>query len=311
MTNHVVLLNTLRNNIVDMSFWGSYYLAKSDDDIVSTGKNIDTISFMRSLAKPFQASIMFDYDIIKDFDIKEEELAIFSASHAGSEEHVELLENILKKHNLKEEDLILKESEPLDLRNYKGSKRKLYNNCSAKHIMMLLMCQYLGFDKKNYTSTNHPLQKLIQKKQEELTSYKSDYITYDGCGTPLWGLPIKNIIKGYFNLLNDKKYEKLFKSILNNSYIFGGYDRFDTEIINLSNKKLFSKVGAGGFVIVYNFELNQILLVKMAQNNNFQRKLVTLNLLNRLGWLNAEIEEFEYNQQNQKVAKYDYQNFIF
>ena len=36
------------------------------------------------------------------------------------------------------------------------------------HIMMLLMCQYLGFDKKNYTSANHPLQKLIQKKQEEI-----------------------------------------------------------------------------------------------------------------------------------------------
>ena len=70
---------------------------------------------------------------------------------------------------------------------------------------------------------------------------------------------------------------------------------------------MFSKVGAGGFVIIYNLEKDEILLVKMTQNNNEARKLITLNVLNNLNWLDVKLPEYELNQQKQKVAKYCYE----
>ncbi len=302
-----ILLRTTRNGYTDLCWWGSVYLANSSKIYKSAGFDIDTICFMRSLAKPLQASILCDCNIIKDYNITNKELALFCASHAGSLEHIKQLKKTLKRFKIKTSLLLCEAQKPLDLRNFKGRKTKLHNNCSAKHLMMVLASKYLGYDCSNYTNPNHPIQKLIYNKQVELSKYKSDILTFDGCSTPLWGLPVKNIIKAYFNFFHDEKYKVLYNAVLKNPYLFGGYNRLDSEIITLGKKNLFSKVGAGGFVLVYNFKLDEILLVKLTQNNNEIRRLITFDILNKLNWLNVDVEEFEYNQKKQKVAKYCYE----
>lgn len=302
-----LLLSTKRSGYTDCCYYGSVYLADKNGVYKQIGYDKKTICFMRSLAKPLQTSIIFDTNIINDYKLTKKELAIFCASHSGSPKHIKLIKNTAKRFNLKVKDFELKEAEPLDKRKFKGKKTKFHNNCSAKHLMMLIASKYLGVDLKGYTNPEHPIQKLILKKQNELSGFNSDILTFDGCSTPLWGLPFENVIEAYFNLFHDKKYKILTDSIISNPYIFGGYDRFDSEIITLSRGSLFSKVGAGGFIIVYNFKKDEILLVKLTQNNNEARKLIVLDILNKLNWLNAEIEEFEYNQKKQKVAKYCYE----
>ncbi len=302
-----LILSTQREGFRDASYYGSVYISDSKKIYKQLGLKSSTVFFMRSLAKPLQASIIADCNIIKDYKLTEKEIAIFCASHAGSSSHIKILKRLIKKFSIKLSDLELSAQKPLDDRKFDGKKHKLYNNCSGKHIMMLSMCKYMGFDPKNYTSENHPLQKLIHKKQDELSQFHSDILTFDGCGTPLWGLSADNIIKAYFNFFHDEKYKPIINSILNNPYIFGGYDRFDTEIIKLGKKKLFSKVGAGGFVIVYNFDSDEILLVKLTQNNNPIRKLITFDILNKLDWLDVDVEKYEYNQKKEIVAKYCYE----
>ena len=300
---HEILLKTKRYDYIDTCFYGSVFLAKKNGIYKSFGDSKDTICFMRSLAKPMQSSILFDCSIIKDYKIKDSGLAIFSGSHAGSETHIKLLKNILKKHDLKISDLSICPIDPLDKRKFNGRKTKLHNNCSGKHLMMLLVCKYLKFDY-DYTKFNHPLQKIIKEKQEKLTGYKSDLLTYDGCSTPLWGLPYENIIKGYFNLIDS--HPGLIKAIIKNPDIYGGFGRFDSEIIKLSKGKLFAKVGAGGLVIVYNFKKDEILLLKLAQDNNEIRRIITLDYLNKLKWLNYKTDNNIYNQKKQIVAKYEF-----
>ena len=296
---HTVLLKTIRNNYLDTSFYGSMFLADENKIYFQVGESSDTISFMRSLAKPLQASILFDTNI----NFTNKELAIFSGSHSGSRTHINFLKNILKKYKIKNSDLSICPIEPLDKRNFDGHKTKLHNNCSGKHIMMLVACKYFNFDL-DYTNPNNPVQKLIKERQENLSGYKSDILTFDGCSTPLWGLPYENIIIAYFNLV--EKYPALIQAIIKNPYIYGGYNRFDSEIIKLGKGNLFAKVGAGGFVIIYNIEKKQILLVKMAQDNNDARRIVTINYLNKIGWLNVKMDNNIYNQKKQIVSKYEF-----
>lgn len=305
--NAEILLTTKRNSYTDAIYYGSVYLANKKEIFKEIGLDKKTKFYMRSLAKPLQASIMCDCNIINDYNFTQKELAIFCASHAGSAEHIKILKNLLKKHDIKIKDLDIEPSKPLDLRHFKGKKTKLQNNCSAKHIMMLFMCKYKNYSLKNYTNKDHPIQQLIKQKQEKLSKTKCGELSYDGCGTPLWAISAENIIKSYFNLIKDEKFKPILNSILKYPNIFGGYNRFDSEIIQFSKGKLFSKVGAGGFVIVYNLEKDEILLVKMTQNNNEARKLITLDILNKLKWLNYEPIEYELNQKKQKVAKYCYE----
>ena len=308
MTNQpIILLETKRNNVTDNCYYGSYYLWSEKEIIKSAGYDQNTVMYLRSLAKPLQASILCDNNIINDLKLTQKELAVFQGSHSGSPTHIELLKKILKKHKLKISDLELIPQVPLDMRGFNNHKTKLHNNCSGKHLMMLIASKYLGYDLKNYTNENHPIQKIIYNKQTELSEYKSKYLTYDGCSTPLWGLPVKNIAVAFYNLFSQKKYHPLINAVLKNPYLYGGYNRLDTEIIQLSKSKLFSKVGAGGFAIVYNIEKNEILILKMTQNNNEARRLILLDMLNKLDWLNTEIKEYELNQKNQKTAKIFYE----
>ena len=300
---HEVLLKTKRCGYTDTVFLGSVFLANEDNIIFNCGENIDNISFMRSLAKPIQASILFDSNIINEYNITNAELAIFSGSHSGTNRHINLLKHALIKRGLKISQLSLEAIEPLDKKDFKGRCSKLHNNCSGKHIMMLLNCKYFGYNY-DYTNPNHPLQVRIKEKQEKLSNYKSDILTLDGCSTPLWGLPYKNIIISYFNLI--KTYPALINAIIKNSYIYGGNNRFDTEIIKLGKGNLFAKVGAGGLVLVYNFQKKEILLIKMAQDNNEYRRIITLDYLNKLHWLNIYIDKNIYNQKKQIVANYEF-----
>lgn len=302
-----ILLSTKREGAIDSQYYGSIYLANRKEIFKEYGFNKKTNFYLRSLAKPLQVAIMCDTDIIKDYKFTQKELAIFCASHAGDIQHIKILKNILKKHHIKIKDINIEPQIPLDTRHFKGKKTKLHNNCSAKHIMMLLMSQYKGFDLKNYTNEKHPIQQLIKKKQEELSGQKCTKLSFDGCGTPLWAISIENIIKAYFNLIKSKKFAPILNSILKYPDIFAGYNRLDGEIIKLSKGKLFSKVGAGGFVIIYNLEKDEILLVKMTQNNNEARKLITFDILNKLNWLDIKPIEYELNQKKQKVAKYCYE----
>lgn len=301
------LLTTKRNDILDCSYFGSCYLANSNGIYRQKGLIADTLYFMRSLAKPIQFAIAADTNIIDDYKLSDKEIAIFCGSHAGSPIHIEILKKVMKRFQIKVNDFELSAQEPLDTRNFTGRKTKLHNNCSGKHLFMLLMCKYLGYSLKNYTSAEHPIQKLIHKKQTELSEFKSDFLSYDGCGTPLWALSARDIIKAYFNIFHQKKYNKIITAILKNPDIYGGFNRLDTKIIKLSKGKLFSKVGAGGFVIVYNFKKDEIFLLKLTQNNNPIREIILFDTLNKLEWLKTEVPEFEFNQKNQKVAKYCYE----
>lgn len=306
-TDYKILLSSKRNKIRDYCYYGGFCLAKNGKIYKTYGISDKSVFFMRSLAKPIQASILFDCDIINDYKILPEEIAIMSASHAGSPKHIKILKNIIKKHNLKISDLSLKALRPLDLRNFSSNPSKLHNNCSGKHIMMLLMSKYMNYPFNDYTNPNHPIQRLILNKQIELSDYVSSSCSFDGCSTPLWDINSKGIIKAFYKLINDKKYSFLIHSILKNPDIFGGYNRLDSDIIKLSKGKLFSKVGASGFIIVYNILSDECFLLKMAQDNNFYRKLIVFYILNKLKWLDVEIEENILNQMNQPVAKYCYE----
>ena len=305
---HKSVLYSLRNGILDTEFFASIFWAKAPDKIKSFGKEKDEIVFMRSLAKPLQASILFDCNIIKDYKITESELAIFSGSHTGTKKHCKIIKNLLNRFNLKISDLKTEAIYPLDTRVLKRPS-KLSNNCSGKHTMMLAMSKYLGADY-NYLDENHPVQQIIKKKQEELSEYKSDILTFDGCGTPLWGLPFENVIKAYYKLFHEEKHNKLIKSILKHPDIFGGYKRTDSDIIKKSKGALFSKTGAGGLLLIYNFKKDEILLIKMAHDDNYARELIAYNILNELGWLNFKPDMNIYNQKNNVVASYSFNTLV-
>ena len=251
----------------------------------------DTIPYyLRSCAKPLQATLLIDYGI----DLTEEELALCCGSHAGEECHIRVAKRILDRFDIDEKYLKCGVHAPLarsmqDKMLLRGEKaRAIHNNCSGKHIGFLVICKTKGWDMKTYDRPEHPLQIAIKNKINNMCETTSNYpVTTDGCGVPILSMPLKNMLIGYKNLL---QYEKIINAIQKYPYIFGGENRLDTEIIE-KTQGLVAKVGAGGLCIVFNAKEQIGFVVKINDCSMEARRFAVLEMINRLGWGNIEFDK--------------------
>ena len=284
-----------RDGLIESEPFGYILRCNKDKTIEKVGDDKNYPFFIRSCAKPLQASLLIDYELDKAFDLTEEEIAICMASHAGEKIHTNLVKNIMEKFEIPLEKLKCGKHAPIsrsaqdELLINKTEPQAIHNNCSGKHAMMLGLCKLNDWDMDNYDNINHPLQKEIKNKIYKLCNLKTEYpITKDGCGVPIHSMPLENLVKGYINLFSNSKYEKLKKAFLNNSYIIGGESRTDTKIIE-NTQNIIAKVGAGGLCVVYNTELEEAFVVKICDANMTAREFVTIDLINNLHWGKIEL----------------------
>ena len=233
----------------------------------------DTIPYyLRSCAKPLQATLLIDYGI----DLTEEELALCCGSHAGEECHIRVAQGILDKLGLDESYLKCGVHEPLAGLKEGETARAIHNNCSGKHLGFLAVCKAHGWDLETYYEPEHPLQVAVKKRIYELCEVTKDYpMTTDGCGVPIVSMPLNNLIKGFKNL--NQQYPQIVNAILKNPYIYGGINRLDTEIIQKTG--MLAKVGAGGLCVVLDTKLNDGFAVKMFDASMSARRIAVLDKL--------------------------------
>ncbi len=279
-----------RDGLIEQEHFG--YVVRTDKTRVleKIGEDKNYPFYLRSCAKPLQAALLIDYGLDEKFGLTEEEIAICSASHAGEKVHVDIVKGILDKFEISPSKLKCGNHEPIsrtaqdELLLHGEHATALHNNCSGKHAMMLGLCKLNDWDIENYDNINHPLQKNIKKRIYELCEVKNDYpVTKDGCGVPIFSMPLQNMVKGYLNLFCDPKYEKIKNAFLKHAYTIGGENRTDTKII-ANSKNLVAKVGAGGLCIVVNTELEEGFVVKICDSNMEAREIVAIDLINNLRW---------------------------
>lgn len=246
--------------------------------------------YLRSCAKPLQASLMIDYGLDNKYNLTSEEIALCCASHAGEKCHTDIAERLLNKFGLDYNWLKCGIHKPLsrtrqdEMLLNKEQVTYYHNNCVGKHILFLALCKENCWDTSNYDDLSHPLQQEVKRKINKLCEVEKDYpVTKDGCGVPILSMPLRNMLIGYINLFCDKKYEKIKNAYLENPYIIGGENRLDTEIIQNSDG-LVAKVGAGGLCVVINTKEKDGVIVKIDDSNMDTRRLVVFEALNKLGW---------------------------
>ena len=277
-----MLLQYIRDGLVEEE----HILEFSDGAIQTNAK----IYYLRSCAKPLQASLLVDFNIYKEFHLALPEIALTCASHAGEDCHINLAKSLMDKFEVTLSDLKCGIHPPLSktsaklLEQENKKSNELYNNCVGKHLLFLAICKINGWDTKTYDEQDHPLQKLVKKQINTLCEVRENYpITKDGCGVPILSMPLANMVKGYKNLFSNPKYEIIKSAFLQNPYIIGGEERLDTEIMKAA-PNLIAKVGAGGLCIVFNTLNNEAIGIKIQDCDMKSRRIALLEYLNRLNW---------------------------
>ena len=273
--------------------------------------------FPRSAIKPFQIIPLLHFAKKNNLTFDNEEIAIFGSSHSGEEEHVNILKKISVKYNIKWEEIYCAPQRPMHIKTAdeyifnKTPFTKLNNNCSGKHLSMLLYSKLLDIDNYNYQNIEHIVQQNINKFFKEI--FELDEIKYgiDGCGLPAIYLNSYSFLKGVKNVLNSE-YKDLWQSIFDsyNSHpnLVGGENRTDTNIMLNSYSPLLAKSGAEGVLFTTNNESS--FLFKCADGNFRAVDLVATDVLNKQEYINEIpykklIENYSKNLQNTEVYSFN------
>jgi L-asparaginase II len=188
-------------------------------------------------------------DATKSAGFTTKEIALMCASHNGEEIHVQTAKSMANKLGFDESHYECGNHAPYDKMSSKKARHTGYtafhNNCSGKHSGMLAIAKKLGQNPKNYTSKNHPVQRVIFDQIAKLTGSEENSLGIDGCSAPTPFLSLIQIGK-LFQLLVAKKYCELtttYDAMIEYPYLVAGKNRFDTDFIEALNGRGITKVG--------------------------------------------------------------------
>jgi L-asparaginase II len=262
------LVEVWRGPIVESLHRGHLVAVDGNGETVAELGAPDTVTFIRSSGKPFQAIPLITSGAADRFGFTDQEIAIACGSHSGEPIHVETVQSMLEKIGLDESALKCGVHEPFSIEAVRELARRqqspsvLQNNCSGKHAGMLAVAKHLGAPVESYDEPSHPVQQLILQTVAKFSGIAAEnlLIGTDGCAAPVFGMPVRAMAWMYARLVNPSRgFEPAVKEagqrIVNAMIHFpemvgGSKDRLDTEMIRAGNGRLISKIGAEGVYTV-------------------------------------------------------------
>jgi L-asparaginase II len=229
------------------------------DELLGAARDADAFTFWRSCAKPFQVLPFLASGGFDALGWGDEQLAISCASHGGEPEHVSLVESMLRDIGLEEGDLACGPHDPSSQRGLKilresGERtRRIHNNCSGKHTAMLALARHKGWSTQGYDRREHHVQRGILHEIALWTDVPCSKIVQavDGCGVVVFGMTLERMARAYSRFAvaaarGEEFPRRVVNAMSSNPFLVGGTDRIDSAVIDETDGKVVSKVGAEG-----------------------------------------------------------------
>ncbi len=204
-----VLTEEYRGNLMDLVHWGYICVVDENSNVIKSAGNPDALVYYRSASKPLQALPVIARRLDEKYGITEEESVLFSGSHLGESFHVAAIRSMFQKAGMDLDDLVMNPAVPgsteaNEERIRRGlPKEKVYHNCSGKHTGAMLLQKELDPEHiRDYWKVDSAAQKEILRSIAILSEYpQADVqIGIDGCGVPVFAVPMKNIAAAFKNL---------------------------------------------------------------------------------------------------------------
>ena len=257
------LFELTRGNLVESIHYGAIAVVNAHGKLLYSYGDPQTVAFLRSSAKPFQALPFFERGGPAAFDLTQKEQALLCASHEGSDEHVRTVESIQAKTGIKESDLQCGIHMPGDAAAYKAliarneAPTPNRNNCSGKHSGMLAHAKMRGLPLNTYLDNDHPVQQDILTDFSEMCNYPKDKVEIgiDGCSAPNFAVPLYNSALAYARLCDpfdlrdarSKACHDITWAMIGNPEMISGAGEFDCRLMQTGKGQIICKRGAEGF----------------------------------------------------------------
>lgn len=257
------LVEVWRGRIVESRHRG-HVAAVDGGRLVAYAGEPETVTYLRSSGKPFQAIPLLTSGAADHFGFDESEVAVACGSHSGEDVHAETVARMLEKLGLDESFLKCGTHEPFDLATAERLRERgekptaLRNNCSGKHTGMLALALHIGARPEEYDHAESPVQQAILHAVAKFAELPAGEVAVgtDGCGVPVFGMPVRAMALMYARLAApppdfDEETRRACARITNAmtahpEMVGGTKERFDTEVMRACAGRIVSKIGAEG-----------------------------------------------------------------
>jgi L-asparaginase II len=253
------------------------------------------VTYFRSCAKPFQAIGSLGTGIAARYALGTEHVAIMAASHNGEPRHVEIVRDVLRRTGIDESALQCGAHWPYYepaatvVRREMDEPLAVFNNCSGKHAGMLAAARALDAPLETYLDAAHPVQQRIREVIEAFTRCPAANIQYgiDGCSAPNAAVPLAAMARSFAGLVSssDEIPRTVVAAMVEQPFLIGGSDRFDTRLMEVTEGRLLAKGGAAGAHCTADRRSKQGLAVKLDSGDGTWTAVAVMAALERLGWL--------------------------
>jgi L-asparaginase II len=255
-----ILVEVRRGAIVESRHRGAIVVVDPDGHFITRLGDDGPITSTRSTIKPIQAIPFITSGAADHFNVDERELAVVCASHEGEPIHTETVAGMLARAGLDESALRCGAHAPYSADTAKKLEaagqpfNQLHNNCSGKHVGMLMTAVLQGLTIDDYVSAEHPVQRKIVSTFARLAGVDENLPTaIDGCSAPTFGVPLCSLAVAFARLVNPLGQDstiagaahRIVSAMINHPEMVGGTKgRFDTELLRAAHGKLICKIGA-------------------------------------------------------------------
>jgi L-asparaginase II len=319
------LFETTRGDLVESVHFGCIAVVDSNGKLIASHGDPQTVAFLRSSAKPFQALPFVERGGVEHFNFTLRELSISCASHEGSDLHVQTVRGMQKKIGIDESYLLCGAHLPGDVDSFKymilndRHPTPIRNNCSGKHTAMLAHAKMRGLPLENYLDINHPVQQDILASFSDMCLIPSEqvHLGTDGCSAPNFAVPLYNAALGMARFCDPhglpearaNACRKIVTAMTTHPEMVSGYGEFDEQLMKTGEGKVVCKRGAEGYQIIgllpgvlgkdspgvgIAFKVLDGDASRMADDltsSNRVRPAVTLEILHQLGALSSKQEQ--------------------
>ncbi len=285
-----------RSGFVESRHAGVAVVLSPDGDVIARHGNADALVLPRSSLKPLQAVAC----ITAGAALEGEQLALSTASHAGTDRHASVVRDMLTEGGLTEDHLACPPAWPTDsttrdeLVREHGQPTRLRMNCSGKHAAMLRACVATGWDTTGYLNPDHPLQAHIRDVVERLAGEKIAHTAIDGCGAPVHALTLTGLARAIHRIGSASERSpfalhrvagSLVRAVREHPWTIDGPGRADT--LAIERLGVFAKGGAEGVMVMVAPNGTTVAL-KMLDGAPRASTIVAATLLARAGSLSDE-----------------------
>ncbi len=203
-----VLVTVTRSGRVECRHRGSVAVVDGGGRLLRRAGDPDTVTYMRSAAKPIQALAVVASGAADRFAFTDEELAVMCASHYGEPDHRRTVASILAKIGLEPPALhcgappSIRAEIALAQARAGEARTPLVSDCSGKHAGILAVCVHRGFPVDGYHRPDHPVQRMIRGILAAVSGEPeaSIGVGVDGCSVPVFALPLRQMARAYARL---------------------------------------------------------------------------------------------------------------